>query len=407
MASRRSRAALAAKLISLSASLVVLCAAARIRPQGPAANAAQITPAPATLPADKPAGALELVASFEGSMPTGVTVAPNGRVFVNFPRWGDPVPFTVAEIREGKAVAFPDEAMNKLDPARAKDTFVSVQSVVADAKNRLWILDTGSVEFAPVVPGGAKLVAVDLAANKVVKSIVFPADVALPTTYLNDVRFDLRQGSEGVAYITDSSDKGPNAIVVVDLASGRARRRLNDHPSTKAEPKFLPFVEGQPMMQKKPGEPPKNLAMGSDGIAISADGSRLFYCPLASRRLWSVATDALRNERASDAEVGATVKDEGMKPASDGLETDAENRVYATAYELDAVLRRRPDGTWETIVHDPRVLWPDTLSVADDGLYFIANQLHRQPNYHDGRDLRVKPYSLFRVKVDGKPVRLR
>jgi hypothetical protein len=140
-----------------------------------------------------------------------------------------------------------------------------VQSVVADARNRLWILDTGSVKFAPVVAGGAKLVAVDLATDKVVKSIVFPPDVALPTTYLNDVRFDLRQGTEGVAYITDSSDKGPNAIIVVDLASGKARRRLNDHPSTKAEPKFLPFVEGQPMMQKKPGEPPKNLAMGSDG----------------------------------------------------------------------------------------------------------------------------------------------
>jgi sugar lactone lactonase YvrE len=399
----RSRAAIAARLAALPAALILLCALAS---PGPPANASRIAPAPASLPADKPAGALELVASFDGSMPTGVTVAPNGRIFVNYPRWGDPVPYTVAEIRGGKAVAYPDEAVNKLDTARAKDTFVSVQSVVADAKNRLWILDTGSVKFAPVVPGGAKLVGVDLATNKVVKSIVFPADVALPTSYMNDVRFDLRQGAEGVAYITDSSDKGPNGIVVVDLASGKARRRLNDHPSTKAEPKFLPFVEGQPVMQRKPGEPPKNVAMGSDGIAISADGSRLFYCPLASRRLWSVATDALRRESATDAEVAATVKDEGFKPASDGLETDAENRVYATAYELDAVLRRRADGTWETLVHDPRVLWPDTLSVADDGLYFTANQLHRQPNYNDGRDLRQKPYSLFRVKVDGKPVRL-
>jgi len=47
-----------------------------------------------------------------------------------------------------------------------------VQSVVADSKNRLWILDAGSVKFAPVVAGGAKLVAVDLATDKVVKSIV-------------------------------------------------------------------------------------------------------------------------------------------------------------------------------------------------------------------------------------------
>jgi sugar lactone lactonase YvrE len=62
---------------------------------------------------------------------------------------------------------------------------------------------------------------------------------------------------------------------------------------------------------------------------------------------------------------------------------------------------------YETLVHDPRALWPDTMSVAGDGyLYFIANQLHRQPDYHEGKDLRDKPYSLFRVKIDGAPVQL-
>jgi hypothetical protein len=53
-------------------------------------------------------------------------------------------------------------------------------------------------------------------------------------------------------------------------------------------------------------------------------------------------------------------------------------------------------------------LWPDTLSVASDGyLYAIANQLHRQPDYHNGKDLRQKPYSLFRVAIDAKPVFLK
>jgi hypothetical protein len=48
------------------------------------------------------------------------------------------------------------------------------------------------------------------------------------------------------------------------------------------------------------------------------------------------------------------------------------------------------------------VLWPDTLSLAADGyLYFTVNQIERQPPFNDGHDLRVKPYVLFRVKVDG------
>jgi hypothetical protein len=61
-----------------------------------------------------------------------------------------------------------------------------------------------------------------------------------------------------------------------------------------------------------------------------------------------------------------------------------------------------------TIVHDPRVLRPDTLAVADNGyLYVIANLLHRQADYHEGKDLRGKPYNLFRVAIEGTPVQLR
>jgi sugar lactone lactonase YvrE len=53
-------------------------------------------------------------------------------------------------------------------------------------------------------------------------------------------------------------------------------------------------------------------------------------------------------------------------------------------------------------------LWPDTLSLAADGyLYVTANQLHRQARYHKGNDLRRKPYTLFRIHVDAKPVLLR
>jgi hypothetical protein len=56
-------------------------------------------------------------------------------------------------------------------------------------------------------------------------------------------------------------------------------------------------------------------------------------------------------------------------------------------------------------VHDSRALWPDTLSLAADGyLYFPANQIERQAVFHNGQDLRQKPYVLFRVKVDGSRI---
>ena len=240
-----------------------------------------------------------------------------------------------------------------------------MQSVVVDPTDRLWILDTGSPLFQRTEYGGPKLVCVDLVTDKVTQKILFPNEVALPTSYLNDVRFNLRQGSAGMAFITDSSDKGPNGIIVVDHATGECWRRLHDHPSTKPEPmqEFLPIVEGRPFVQKQNGKIMPAPSMGSDGIAISADGERLYYCPLGSRRLYSVATSALIDRSRSDAEVAATIVDEGNRGGgSDVLESDAAGCVYATGYEHNAILRRQPASEWETVVHDPaccgRILYP-------------------------------------------------
>ncbi|WP_318284813.1 hypothetical protein [Bradyrhizobium lupini] len=56
--------------------------------------------------AEDKAPKLETVATFNDAMPTGVTVARDGRIFINYPRWSDDVPFTVAELINGKAVAY-------------------------------------------------------------------------------------------------------------------------------------------------------------------------------------------------------------------------------------------------------------------------------------------------------------
>ena len=363
---------------------------------------------------DAPVGELEAVAYFNDAMPTGVTVSQTGRIFVNYPKWGDDVKFTVAELVDGEAVAYPNEAINKAESDADPERFVSVQSVVVDPTDRLWILDTGSPMFKETEYGGPKLVCVDLTTNEVVKKILLPQAVALPTTYLNDIRFDLRRGAAGAAFITDSAQKGANGIIVVDLGTGESWRKLSDHSSTKALrlPDFLPIVEGRPFLDKSSGETKQGAGMGADGIAISADGSRLFYCPLGSRRLYSVATDALFDRNLSDEAVAETVIDEGDRGgASDGLESDADGYIYSTNYEHNAILRRKSEATgeaWETVVHDARLLWADTMSIAADGyLYVTANQLHRQPKFQEGKDLRVKPYTLFRVKINAQPVLLR
>ena len=359
-----------------------------------------------TLPAQ--AQKLETVANFYGAMPTGVTVSHAGRVFVNFPHWGDDVPFTVGEVKNGQTVAYPNAAVNRINKANPAACLYSVQSVVVDPKDRLWALDTGSVKLGPNVPNGPKLVCMDLNTNKITRKIFFPRSVVTPGTYLNDIRFDLRRGKGGMAFITDSGAKSPNGIILVDLASGRSFRRLGSHPSVKPVPGFAPIVEGQPLYERKHGLSPQEIKFASDGIAISDDGKTLYYCPLSSRKLYSVSIDAMADRSKSEADVEKTVQDLGVKGCSDGLETDAQGRLYATDCEHARIKRGRPGGPYTLLVQAPTLYWMDTMSVATDGyLYFTGNELQRQPNYHNGKDLRVKPYKLFRVKDGATPVLLK
>lgn len=339
-------------------------------------------------------GTLEVAATVRGAMPTGVAVSDDGRIFINYPRWGDDVRFTVAEIKNGEPVPYPSAEINQADPERAAETLLAVQSVVVDPTgSRLWLVDTGN-GFGPLRAGGPKLVAVDLKTDRVVKTIPIPLDVAVPGTYLNDVRFDLDRGKEGMAFITDS---GATGIIVVDLASGRSWRRLQGHPTTKPEPSYLPVVEGRVVYRRG-----ARFQVGSDGLALSPDGRWLYYSVLTGRRLFRVSVDALADPSATDAAVAATIEDLGDKGGSaDGLESDAEGRVYITDFENSSIHRRKLDGTIETLAHDPRLLWPDSLSLAADGyLYVTANQIQRQASFR-GQDMRQQPYVVFRLKVDG------
>ena len=85
--------------------------------------------------------------------------------------------------------------------------------------------------------------------------------------------------------------------------------------------------------------------------------------------------------------------------ASDGLEAAPDGTLYLTDYEHNAIRRLTPSGKYEIVASDPRMIWPDSMSISGNQLYFTANQLNRQAQYQNGKDLRQKPYVIFRTHI--------
>jgi hypothetical protein len=80
----------------------------------------------------------------------------------------DKASWTLAEIRDGKEIPYPSSGAfqmgHKNDP---KTNLVSLQGLITDAQDRLWILDTGTVEMKPVAPFSPKSDCIDTKTNTV------------------------------------------------------------------------------------------------------------------------------------------------------------------------------------------------------------------------------------------------
>jgi sugar lactone lactonase YvrE len=337
----------------------------------------------------------------------GVALSHTGRTFLTFSRAIDETePLSLAELIGGNPVQYPPGFHQDVG-APEPDRLLSVQAVAIDAHDRLWILDTAKVGQAPVTPGTPKLVAIDLKTNQAVQTITFPPEVAGATAMLNDVRIDLGKGTGGFAFLTDSATPGPNGLVVVDLATGSARRRLNDHPTTKPQPDLVAMSEGMPLIVQQGPDAGQPYRVGSDGIALDADGHHLYYRPLTGHHLYRVSTDTLVDPAASDADIEATIEDLGdLGFASDGLLGDAEGRLYLTDYEHNVVRRRDADGQLETVIGDQPLLWPDSLALTPDGtLVVTTTQIERSAQLR-GTDQRTRPFTVWGAKTDSHPLYL-
>jgi sugar lactone lactonase YvrE len=342
---------------------------------------------------------LEPVAQFAHQV-TGVSVSERGRIFVNFPRWTEDAPVSVAEVLPGGALRpYPNPEWNawrnvrrdELDPG---DHWVCVQSVVADRRGSLWVLDPAAPAVDGLVPGGPKLVRIDLATDRVAQVIHFDQKVAIPGSYLNDVRFS-KNGK--FAFITDAGQRG--ALVVVELASGQARRVLDGHPSTQPEPGVAVHTDGRPLRYPDG----RKVLFAADSMALSSDGGTLYYKALTGNTLYRIPASVLETRGFAGEDVAPSVQPYGRTGPSDGFWIPAGSQtLYVTSIENDAVtardLTQSPAIGPSVVVQDPRLRWPDTFSQGPDGSIYVTSSHIQDSAFFNRAAPLALPTQLWRLK---------
>ncbi len=322
---------------------------------------------------------------------TGVAISPNGRMFVPLSHIDGSEGPQVIEWVDGKPQPYPDANMNSWktgdDPATH---FVHVNALrVGTGGLSLWLVDTGSPDIGkPKVPKGPKIVKIDLATNKVVRT--YPLDaVTNEKSYVDDIRF---HGS--TAYITDAGSPG---VIVLDLGTGAARRVLDDDPSTTAQ---RPVTADDHVLRGPDGNPVK---VHADQLEVSPDGRFFFYQP-ASGPMSRVATRYLDDPKLNTTQLAKHITTYSRTGSTGGTAIDAAGIIYCSDTNKHRIMTIDTEGHQSILVQDPRLLWVDAMWIDGQGyLYLPAAQLDRMAPFNGGVSKLKLPISIYKMKIDAKP----
>jgi len=330
-----------------------------------------------------------VVATFD-QVPVGVAVSHKGRIFVTLPYSdysSDPHgPSVVEVLQDGTKTPFPDTTWNAEPAAGIRDpgrSFLNVQSATIDAGDHLWIGDTGSPRRAGVVPGGAKLVEIDLSTNTVTRTVPFDAAVLSGTSFLNDIRVD---AARHVVYGTETGS-GSGGLIVTDLATGQSRRI-----PTSALPLRSDHTAPTRFM---------NGDAAPDGIALDAAGRFLYLHTTTGPNLYRIDTEFLRSAGNDALAVGAHMERVGATESCDDMEMDAAGWLYLSDFARQAVTRYRPGGTVEVMTE--HVGFPSGMGVGPGGhLFFTDAQFPKLALFNHGVDAIERPFKLYDLTLSSK-----
>ncbi|SDN03295.1 SMP-30/gluconolactonase/LRE family protein [Ensifer sp. YR511] len=309
----------------------------------------------------------------------GLHFAKHGEAFVSVPRWINPaVPATLnrlsTEVTHGPAALTPyPSAKWNVAGGNPSETLRNVLGFYIDNTNNwLWALDMGFVAGEAEAPeGGQKIVIFDLATGEPVRTVVLDTVADRRGSFLNDIAVD---EEARIAYISDSGFRSApdnkTGIIVYNFNADNARRLLNQDPSVQVKKDIRVVSHGEAVWEGQP------ILIGINGIALSKDGSTLYWTVTTGDALHSISTEKLNDVAVPANEVVAAVKTvASLDFGTDGIMVADDGAVLITDVAHNGITRVDPaTGTVQLAQASEGVFWPDTLTGGDgNNVYFTSS----------------------------------
>jgi sugar lactone lactonase YvrE len=325
----------------------------------------------------EPQPALEVVAELEQA-PGNITVTPAGQIVMSLHQFYEP---------QQRVVTLDENAT--LQPFAAGARVDAVLGIQADRDGVVWMLDNGMRTSKP-----RRLIGWDADKDRKVADISL--NQATPRdAFLNDLVVDR---DHDAVYLADPAGGANAAIVVVDLATRKARRVLQGHESVVPEDIDL-IIDDTPVRIRTPDGNEIRPRIGINPIAADAQNEWLYYGPMHGKTLYRVRTADLRDRALAPADLAQRVERWAERPISDGIAMDRDGNIYISDVGANAVGVIDADRKYRVLVQDGRLSWPDSFSFGPDGmLYVVANQLHRTAVLNAGTHAAAPPFHVLRFQ---------
>jgi len=348
-------------------------------------------------PSSRAAVELETVARLSAT-PGNIAVTPEGRIIVSQHPFSGASTHVVEVLPDGSTRPFPTVEWAGSRSAEGVG-FTAVIGVKCDSGGVVWMLDMGSLNRESAHP--PRLVGWDTRTDRQAGIVMIAPPAATAASFLQDMAVDAARGRAFIADcgISKGYDAATPAVVVVNLATGGARRRLENHPSVRPEAARI-VIDGRPLTDSAGGKT-SEPRVGINPIALDAEGRWLYYGSMNGTTVWRVPADALMDDKATDEQIAARIERFGRKAASDGFAFDAAGNLYITDVNENAIGVTDAAGNYRVLLRDAeRLSWPDALHAGPGGwMYAVNAQLHRHPRFNSGTSSARPPFYITRFKT--------